>query len=108
MSAFPGKVRILGVITLRDMMDSQVLEILRENIRFDLLGEPDQPLLVCDFIQARNPEWVRKPFFAEFDDGASWFDELRPAFGKEKFYFEEPDVEDNSRPLLELTEMLLD
>ena len=89
-------------------MDSQVLEVLRQNIRFDLLGDPDQPLLVCDFIQARDPEWVRKPFFAEFDEGASGFDDLRPAFGKEKFYFEEPNIKDESRPLLELTEMLLD
>ena len=109
MSAFPGKVRILGVVRLRDMMDTPVLDMLRENVRFDLLGDPDQPLLVCDFIQARDPAWVKKPFFAELDEGAAWFSDLRPAFGKQRFYFEEEEGGNGrSHPLLELTEMLLD
>ena len=108
MSAFPGKVRILGVMRLRDMMDYNLLDIVRESTGFDLLGEPDKQFLICDFIQARDPRWVKKPFLAEFDEGASWFDELRPAFGRDRFYFEESDAEEQSRPLLELTEMLLD
>ena len=109
MSAFPGKVRILGVVRLRDMMDAPVLDMLRENVRFDLLGDPDQPLLVCDFIQARDPAWVKKPFFAKLDEGAAWFSDLRPAFGKQRFYFEEEEGGNGRpRPLLELTEMLLD
>ncbi len=109
MSAFPGKVRILGVVRLRDMMDAPVLDMLRENVPFDLLGDPDQPLLVCDFIQARDPAWVKKPFFAELDEGAAWFSDLRPAFGKQRFYFEEEEGGNGrSHPLLELTEMLLD
>lgn len=108
MSAFPGKVRILGMLRLRDMMDYNILDIVRESAGFDLLGEPDKQFLICDFIQARDPRWVKKPFLAEFDEGASWFDELRPAFGRDRFYFEEPDAEEQSRPLLELTEMLLD
>ena len=108
MSAFPGKVRILGVMRLRDMMDYNILDIVRESAGFDLLGEPDKQFLMCDFIQARDPRWVKKPFLAEFDEGASWFDELRPAFGRDRFYFEESDAEEQSRPLLELTEMLLD
>jgi len=108
MSAFPGKVRILGVVRLRDITDDNVLELLRETVRFDLLGDPDKPFLVCDFIQARDPSWVRKPFFAEFDEGASWFDDLRPAFGKRQFYFEEQADDIDSYPLFQLTEMLLD
>ena len=108
MSAFPGKVRILGVMRLRDMMDYNLLDIVRESTGFDLLGEPDKQFLMCDFIQARDPRWVKKPFLAEFDEGASWFDELRPAFGRDRFYFEESEAEEQSRPLLELTEMLLD
>ena len=109
MSAFPGKVRILGVVRLRDMMDTPVLDMLRKNVPFDLLGDPDQPLLVCDFIQARDPAWVKKPFFAEFDEGTAWFSDLRPAFGKQRFYFEEEEGGNGRpRPLLELTEMLLD
>jgi L-lysine 2,3-aminomutase len=108
MSAFPGKVRVLGMLRLRDMMDHQILDLVRESAGFDLLGEPEKPLLVCDFIQARDPHWVKKPFLAEFDDGAAWFDDLRPAFGRDRFHFEESDGEERSRPLLELTEMLLD
>ena len=72
MSAFPGKVRVLGVVTLRDMMDRNVLQVVRESAGFELLGDPDRPLLVCDFVQARDPAWVRKPFFAEFDERAAW------------------------------------
>ena len=108
MSAFPGKVRILGMLRLRDMMDYQILDMVRESAGFDLLGDPEKPLLLCDFIQARDPHWVKKPFLAELDEGAAWFDDLRPAFGRDRFYFEESDAEERSRPLLELTEMLLD
>lgn len=108
MSAFPGKVRVLGVVTLRDMMDLNVLDVVRESAGFDLLGDPDRPLLVCDFVQARDPAWVRKPFFAELDEDAVWFDDLRPAFGKDRFYFEADDERGQNHPILELTEMLLE
>ena len=87
---------------------ANMLDAIRASLGFELLGEPDRPMLVCDFIQARDPSWVRKPFFAEFDEGAVWFDDLRPAFGKERFYFEEPGEDSKSHMLLELTEMLLD
>ena len=108
MSAFPGKVRVLGVVTLRDMMDLNVLDVIRESAGFELLGDPDRPLLVCDFVQARDPAWVRKPFFAELDEDAAWFDDLRPAFGKDRFYFEGHDERGQNHPILELTEMLLE
>ena len=108
MSAFPGKVRILGVVSLRDMMGHTVLASLRDSVGFDILGDPHKPMLMCDFIQARDPAWVRKPFLAEFDETASWFDELRPAFGKARFDFESEDEPAQPHPLLELTEMLLE
>ena len=108
MSAFPGKVRVLGVLALRDMMDMNLLDLVRESVGFEVLGEPDRPLMVCDFVQARNPDWVRKPFIAEFDENAAWFDDLRPAFGKQHFYFEEPTESSQQHSLLELTEMLLE
>jgi KamA family protein len=38
-------------------------------------------------LQARNPDWVGRPFFARFDPTATWFDDLRPAFGEEDFFF---------------------
>jgi hypothetical protein len=66
MSAFPGKVVIDGVVTIN--------------------GEK---LFALQFLQARNPEWVRKPFFAKYDPDATWLDHLVPAFGRKKFFFEE-------------------
>ena len=41
------------------------------------------------FIQGRNPDWVQLPFFAKYDPDATWLDQLRPAFGAEKFFFED-------------------
>jgi len=66
MSALPGKVRVLGVA--------------------EAAGER---VLVLDFLQARNPDWVRRPFFARYDPEAAWLDELRPAFGEPRFFFED-------------------
>lgn len=40
------------------------------------------------FLQARDPSWVGKPFFARFDPWVTWFDKLRPAFGEPAFFFE--------------------
>ena len=66
MSAVPGKVEVQGVTELR--------------------GEK---VFVLRFIQGRNPEWVQRPFFAKYDPKATWLDQLRPAFGDEKFFFED-------------------
>ncbi len=66
MSATPGKVRIEGVAEIK--------------------GEK---VFVLNFLQARNPDWVKRPFFAEYDENATWLDELIPAFGEEEFFFDE-------------------
>lgn len=68
MSATPGKVLVDGVATVG--------------------GER---VFVLKFLQARNPEWVGQPFFAHFDRSATWFDDIRPAFGEERFFFEHED-----------------
>ena len=107
MSAFPGKVRILGIVSLGTMLDGAVLAGVQDSLGPEL-GDPDTPRLVCDFIQARDPEWVKRPFFAEFDRGAAWFDELRPAFGKSRFYFEAPGDREAPHRVPEFTELLLD
>lgn len=39
----------------------------------DVSGEK---LFVLRFIQARDPDWVQRPFFARYDEKATWFDEL--------------------------------
>ena len=66
MSALPGKVAIEGVAEIK--------------------GEK---VFVLNFLQARNPEWVKRPFFAQYDENATWLNHLKPAFGKEKFFYEE-------------------
>jgi hypothetical protein len=72
MSAFPGKVLIDGVA--------------------DLNGEK---VFALQFLQARDANWVRRPFYAQFDPEAVWFDQLRPAFGENKFFFEREGQEAN-------------
>ena len=65
MSAGPGKVEVQGVTEIQ--------------------GEK---VFVLRFLQGRNPDWVQRPFFARFDPEATWLDQLRPAFGEERFFFE--------------------
>jgi L-lysine 2,3-aminomutase len=65
MSASPGKVEVQGVAEIH--------------------GEK---VFVLRFIQARDPEWVQRPFFARFDEQATWLDQLKPAFGEERFFFQ--------------------
>ena len=43
---------------------------------------------MLNFLQARNPAWTGVPFFAAFDEKATWLDQLRPAFGEQEFFFE--------------------
>ena len=66
MSAGPGKVEITGVSELN--------------------GEK---VFVLRFLQGRNPDWCYRPFFAKYDEDATWLDQLKPAFGEEKFFFED-------------------
>nr|WP_318782633.1 lysine 2,3-aminomutase [Pseudoalteromonas aurantia] len=66
MSAGPGKIEISGVCEVK--------------------GEK---VFALRFIQARNPEWVQKPFFAQFDEKATWLNDLKPAFGESKFFWED-------------------
>lgn len=42
---------------------------------------------VLKFIQARDPDWVGRPFFARFDPGATWLDQLRPLPGEKEFFY---------------------
>lgn len=67
MSAGPGKVQILGVNEIH--------------------GEK---VFTLRFIQGRNPAWVGRPFFAKYNKNAVWLDDLEPAFGQERFFYEEP------------------
>jgi KamA family protein len=64
MSATPGKVLVDGVASIGG-----------------------DKVFVLKMVQARDPEWVNRVFFARFDSQASWLDELRPAFGEHQFFF---------------------
>ena len=77
MSATPGKVLVDGVAQIG--------------------GEK---VFVLKFIQARDPRWVGRPFFARFDPEATWLDQLEPAFGEEEFFFETPlrEIEARHKP----------
>ncbi|MBM4095003.1 MAG: hypothetical protein FJ276_37170 [Planctomycetes bacterium] len=45
-------------------------------------------MFVLSFLQGRNPNWCKRPFFAEYDRSASWLTDLRPAFGESTFFYE--------------------
>lgn len=66
MSCTPGKVQVLGISEVN--------------------GEK---IFVLRMLQGRNPDWVAKPFFAKYNKDAIWMDELKPAFGEKKFFFED-------------------
>ncbi len=67
MSATPGKVLVEGVTEIR--------------------GEK---VFLLKFLQARDPSWVNRIFFAEYDEDAAWLDDLTPALGESEFFFERP------------------
>lgn len=71
MSALPGKVRVLGPTRV---------------------GERE--VLALDYLQARDPALVRRPFFAHLDPTACWFDQLKPAFESDRPFFEARRRED--------------
>ncbi|MES9929208.1 MAG: lysine 2,3-aminomutase, partial [Candidatus Thiodiazotropha sp. 6PDIVS] len=67
MSAAPGKVEIQGIAEV----DGEKVFVLR-------------------FIQARDPSWVQTPFFAKYDEKATWFDQLKPANEASARFFRDP------------------
>lgn len=64
MSAHPGKVVVEGI---SEIGGSEVA--------------------VLSFLQARDPDWCKRPFFAEMDADATWLTDLRP-FGADEFFYE--------------------
>ncbi len=66
MSASPGKVQVQGITEINN-----------------------EKVFLLRFLQGRNEAWTQQPFFAEFDERATWLDHLKPAFGADRFFFEE-------------------
>jgi len=46
------------------------------------------PVFVLKMLQGRDPEWAGRVFFAEYDEQATWLDDLGPAFGAPRFFYE--------------------
>lgn len=65
MSCNPGKVQVLGISEINSVK-----------------------YFVLRMLQGRNSDWTGRPFFAKYDPGAIWMDDLIPAF-EEKFFFED-------------------
>lgn len=66
MSATPGKVAVTGTARI---------------------GQED--VFVLKFLQAREPAWTDRTFFAVLDPEATWLGDLKPAQGEDSFFFEE-------------------
>ena len=79
MSATPGKVGVDGVVEIGG-----------------------QKVFALHLIQARDPRLVGRPFFAQFDLGAVWLSDLRPAFA-DRFPF---DSEDDLPPVWDPPELV--
>ena len=48
-----------------------------------------EKIMVLRLLQGRNPDWVGHPFFASYDENVIWLNDLKPAFGEKKFFFED-------------------
>ena len=81
MSALTGKVRLAGVTSIEGMK-----------------------VFVLEYLQARDPDWVHRPFFAEFDHEATWFDQLHPVYDNEDVYFQMPGDDETDGELCECEE----
>jgi len=51
-----------------------------------------QKVFALRFLQARDPSWVGRPFYAQYDPKVAWLDGLRPAFGESRFFFEQAEA----------------
>ena len=80
MSASPGKIQVVGITQVPSSTPSE-----------DQNGIPEgyEKVFVLRFLQARNPDWCKETFFARFDEKATWFDQLSPAFGQDRWFFQD-------------------
>ncbi len=78
MSAFPGKCHVLGVTEIGG-----------------------KQAFALEFLQAREPDLVRRPFFAKYDPKATWYDQLEPFSEADRPFFIKPS--DAPTPTIDLT-----
>jgi hypothetical protein len=48
-----------------------------------------EKVFVLKFTNCRNMNWSKRIFFAKFDKNATWMEQLKPAFGEKKFFYED-------------------
>lgn len=78
MSCFPGKVHMLGPMQVGN-----------------------EQALAFQYLQARNPELTRRPFFAKYDAQASWYDHLVPFSEADRAFFPKQNGSP-AKPLIKL------
>jgi len=61
MSCQPGKVAVMGIV---------------------------DDIMILQFLQSRNPQWMKQPFLAKLDQTATWLDDLRPYHGEKEFFYQ--------------------
>lgn len=86
MSATPGKVQILGVT------------------KIPVNGRLEK-VFSLQFLQARNPDWVARPFFAKYDPEAYWLNDLEPVF-EDEFFFER-ELQELKEEAMEMADSLV-
>jgi L-lysine 2,3-aminomutase len=70
------------------------MSALHGKIKIDGIPEINgKKYIAMSFIQGRSSDWVKKPFFARYDEKACWINELKPAFGDKTFFFEREKFE---------------
>ncbi len=67
MSCFPGKCQVIGVTEI-----------------------DGRPAFTLEFLQARDPDLVGRPFFAKYDAKATWYDQLEPFSASDERFFIKP------------------
>lgn len=82
MSATPGKILVDGIAEIEG-----------------------QRVFVLKCLQGRKPSWANRVFFAEYDADAVWLDDLCPAFGGRRFFFEDAEPEARSQEASVLREV---
>jgi hypothetical protein len=87
MSCEPGKVCVIGLETLPSFASSP--GAVRVEGSDDASPEYVEKVFVLKFLQARNPDWINRTFFAQYDPKAAWMGDLKPAFGAKRFFFQE-------------------
>lgn len=94
MSCTPGKLAVQGLEVMPSHPGSPSAYQNSET------GMWEEKVFILKFLQSRNPDWISRTVFAQYDPNAKWLNDLKPAFGAERFFFEEEHDDMEQRALL--------